>query len=284
VPAPPPADDVAGAVVWPTGTDVVDVSLRGRVAVITFNRPERRNAIHREMHAPITRALREFAGRDDVGVVVFTGAGSAFCAGGDVKGDPDAPVPRDPGEREAALLADAQVVREIWEHPKLTVAALNGAAVGAGLSIALACDLRIAAASARLVTGWARLAFSGDYGGAWFLTRLVGPSRALELLAGNAALDGDAALAHGLVNRVVPDAEFPAAWAAWAAELAAGSTTAQMGMKANVRDALNLPLGESLPLETHRMVESAGTVDHREAVRAMRERRPPRFPGADGDR
>jgi len=263
---------------WPTGTDVVTVDQRGRVAVVTFNRPERRNAIHREMHAPIERALEESAGRDDIGIVVFTGAGSAFCAGGDVKGDPDAPAPRDPHEREAALLADARVVERIWEHPKLTLAAVNGPAVGAGLSLALACDLRIAAASARLVTGWGRLAFSGDYGGAWFLTQLVGPSRALELLAGDGALDADAALALGLVNRVVPDEEFPGAWWAWAEQLAAGSTPAQVRMKANVRDALQLSLADALPSETRRMVESAATDDHREAVRALRERRPPRFP------
>ncbi len=270
--------DLEPAVDWPTETDVVTVTLHGRVAVITLDRPERRNALHREMHAPISRALDEFATRDDVGVVVLTGAGSAFCAGGDVKGDPDAPAPRDPAAREAALLADAQVVRHLWDHPKVTLAAVNGPAVGAGLSLALACDLRIAAASARLVTGWARLAFSGDYGGAWFLTRLVGPSRALELLAGDVSLDAPAALALGLVNRVVPDADFGDAWSAWAAELAAGSTAAQAGMKANVRDALLLPLGDALAIETRRMVESAATADHREAVRAMREHRPPRFP------
>jgi 2-(1,2-epoxy-1,2-dihydrophenyl)acetyl-CoA isomerase len=256
-------------------SDVVDIAVRERLGVITLDRPERRNALHRDMHGAITRALDDFAARDDVGVVVLTGAGSAFCAGGDLKGDPDAPTPRDPAAREAALLADARIVQHLWEHPKLTIAAINGPAVGAGLSLALACDLRIAAASARLVTGWARLAFSGDYGGAWFLTRLVGPSRALELLAGNVALGATDALALGLVNRVVADGEFPGAWAAWAGELASGPTAAISGMKANVRDALHLPLADALPIETRRMVESAGTAEHREALRA---RRAPGFP------
>ena len=140
---------------WPTGTDVVTIALHDRVAVITFNQPERRNAIHHEMHAPITRALEEFATRDDVGVIVLTGAGSAFCAGGDVKGDLVARSKLEPAERVEALLADAQVVRRLYEHPKLTIAAVNGPAVGAGMALALACDLRIAAASAILVTGWA---------------------------------------------------------------------------------------------------------------------------------
>ena len=253
---------------WPTGTDVVTIALHDRVAVITFNRPERRNAIHHEMHAPITRALEEFATRDDVGVVVLTGAGSAFCAGGDVKGDLVARSKLEPADRVAALLADAQVVRRVHEHPKLTIAAVNGPAVGAGMALALACDLRIAAASAILVTGWAGLAFSGDYGGAWFLTRLVGPSRALELMAGNASLDPDAARGLGLVNRVVPDGEFADTWMAWARDFASGPTGAISGMKANVHDALSLSLAEALPRETARMVASGRTSEHREALRA----------------
>jgi 2-(1,2-epoxy-1,2-dihydrophenyl)acetyl-CoA isomerase len=253
---------------WPTGTDVVTIALHDRVAVITFNRPERRNAIHHEMHAPITRALEEFATRDDVGVVVVTGAGSAFCAGGDVKGELSERSKLEPAEREAALLADAQIVRRLHEYPKLTIAAINGPAVGAGMSLALACDLRIAAASAVLVTGWARLGFSGDYGGAWFLTRLVGPSRALELLAGNASLDAASACDLGLVNRVVADEEFADGWMAWARDFASGPTGAITGMKANVHDAMGLSLADALPRETGRMVASGRTAEHREALRA----------------
>jgi len=264
---------------WPTGTDVVTIGLQGRVAVITLNRPDRRNALHHEMHGPITRALEEFGARDDVGVVALTGAGSAFCAGGDVKGDVERETV-EPDARAAVLLADAQVVRHLHEHPKLTIAAVNGPAVGAGMSLALACDLRIMAASARLVPGWGRLAFSGDYGGAWFLTRLVGPSRALELLATNASLDADEAHALGLVNRVAADDGFGEEWIAWARELAAGPTGAITGMKANVHDALQLSLADALPIETERMVASARTEEHREAVRAWRERRPPVYPPA----
>ncbi len=269
---------MTGPVAWPTGTDVVGIAVHERVAVITLQRPERRNAIHHEMHAPITQALDEFVTRDDVGVIVLTGAGSAFCAGGDVKGDLVERGRLEPDARVAALLADAQIAWRLHEHPKLTIAALNGPAVGAGMSLALACDLRIACASTRLVTGWARLGFSGDYGGAWFLTQLVGPSRALELLATNASLDAEDAHALGLVNRVVTDDEFAAAWFAWARELASGPTGAIAGMKANVHDALRMPLGDALAAETRRMVASAGTAEHREAVRAWRERRPPVFP------
>ena len=159
-------------------------------------------------------------------------------------------------------------MRRLHEHPKLTIAAVNGPAVGAGMSLALACDLRIAAASAVLVTGWARLGFSGDYGGAWFLTRLLGPSRAVELLAGNASLDAVAARDLGLVNRVVADAEFADAWMAWARDFASGPTGAISGMKANVQDTLALSLADALPRETGRMVVSGRSAEHREALRA----------------
>jgi len=264
---------------WPTGTDVVTVALHERVAVITFNRPERRNALHHEMYEPITRALAEFAERDDTGCIVLTGSGAAFCAGGDVSGEGARPGVdrRDADAHAANLLSDAQLARRLHEHPKLTVAALNGAAVGAGMSLALACDLRIAAASSTLIAGWARLGFSGDFGGAWFLTHLVGPARALELLVTNAPIVADEALALGLVNRVVPDADFADAWREWARELAAGPTGAIAGMKANVHDALRLTLADALPRETARMSASAATREHREARRAWVEKRPPDF-------
>jgi 2-(1,2-epoxy-1,2-dihydrophenyl)acetyl-CoA isomerase len=274
---------MAAAEQWATGTDVVRVEIASRVAVITLNRPERRNALHYEMFDAIPRALDEFAARDDVGCIVLTGAGSAFCAGGDVTGEGERPgFDRQNADAHVGkLLADAQLARLLHEHPKLTLAALNGAAVGAGMALALACDFRIAAQSARLIGGWAQLGFSGDFGGAWFLTQLVGPSRALELLVSGRPLSADAARDLGLVNRVVPDAEFADGWSAWAHELADGPTRAFTGMKANVHDALRLPLAEALPRETDRMSASARTSEHREARRARKEKRPPVFHPTD---
>ena len=142
------------------------------------------------------------------------------------------------------------------EHPKLTVAAVNGPAVGAGMALALACDFRIAAESARLVTGWARLAFWETSVARGSSPGCSGSRRALELLVSNAALDARDAHALGLVNRVVPDPGFADAWMAWAQELASGPTEAFTGMKANVHDALHLSLAEALPRETGRMVAS----------------------------
>jgi 2-(1,2-epoxy-1,2-dihydrophenyl)acetyl-CoA isomerase len=263
-----------------SGTSTVLFEVVDHVGVITLNRPERRNALHREMYAPIKAVLADFAVDDDVGCIVITGAGSGFCAGGDVRDgrrrDPDTPPPT-VGESAAALHADALVAQMLHEIPKLTLAAVNGAAVGAGLSIALACDLRIMSRSAIFVPGWSRLAFSGDFGGTWFLTRLLGPSRALEVLVTNETIAADSALACGLTNRVVDDERFSTAWQDWARQLAGGPKSAIAMMKANVRQALVEPLASALVSESERMARSSRTADHKEAVRAWLDKREPRF-------
>ena len=264
----------------PTATDTVRIEVVDRVGVLTFNRPERRNALHDEMYGAMIAAVESFAADPDVGCVVVTGEGSAFCAGGDVRDGsgrrPDGSRPT-PEERVANLTANGRLSVVLHEAPILTIAALNGAAVGAGLSIALACDFRIAASSAKVVGGWARLAFSGDLGGAWLLAQRVGPSRALELLVSNRTVDAAEALSLGLVDRVVDDADFPSAWRAWSAELASGPKAAIGCMKQNVGDAAHLPFADAIAAEAVRMVASAQTDDHREAVRAWVDKREPRF-------
>ncbi len=265
-----------------TGTDLLTAEVRCGVGVITLNRPDRRNALHADMYPAALGALDEFARADDVGCVVVTGAGTAFCAGGDVTGGArrgrDEPRPSDE-ERAAALTADAEFATRLIEHPKITLAAVNGPAVGAGLSLALACDIRIACSSARFQTGWVRLGFSGDFGGTWLLTRLVGPSRAIELLVGNAAVDMEQALGLGLVNRLESDDSFPAAWRHWSEELAAGPQPALASIKANVRDAMRLGFRDHLDLESARQVACSRTAEHREAVTAWMEGREPDFRG-----
>lgn len=257
-----------------TGTDTVLAEVVDGVGVITLNRPDRRNALHAEMYEAVPRLLERFAADDGIGAVLLTGSGNAFCAGGDVR-DGDSARNVATGDREArilsrsAILADnARMVTLLHEMPKITIAALPGAAVGAGMSIALGADLRIAARSARLIPGWSKLAFSGDFGGAWLLTHLVGPAKALELLITDEPIDAGTAERLGLFNRVVEDADLPVAALRWAAQIAAGPTYAFAGTKANVRDAGRLPLAEAIRAESERMVRSGATAEHRDAVKA----------------
>jgi 2-(1,2-epoxy-1,2-dihydrophenyl)acetyl-CoA isomerase len=172
-----------------------------------------------------------------------------------------------PQGRGDPLAHQARAVILLQESPKITMAALPGPAVGAGTSLALAADLRIAAESASLITGWARLAFSGDFGGTWLLTRMLGAPRALAALVDNATISSAEALALGLFNKVVPDEQLPAAAMAWARSIAAGPRTAFGFMKQNVRDAARLSLSEALPLESERQMLTRRTEDHREAVK-----------------
>jgi 2-(1,2-epoxy-1,2-dihydrophenyl)acetyl-CoA isomerase len=258
-----------------TGTDTVRAEIVDGVGVVTLNRPERRNALHPDMYKAVPVVLETFIGSDDVGAILLTAAGKAFCAGGDVRdgGGRKKPVEGEPVRRPsieestAGLVRQARMVELLHTSPKVTIAALPGAAIGAGLGIALSTDLRIAAASATLVPGWPQLGFSGDFGGPWFLTRLVGPSKALELFVDNTSLDAQAALALGLVNKVVPDEQLQHEALAWARRIAAGPRSAWTLFKDNVRQAQVLSLSEALPGESERMVRSGLTEDHRAAVK-----------------
>jgi 2-(1,2-epoxy-1,2-dihydrophenyl)acetyl-CoA isomerase len=252
--------------------------------VITLTRPDRRNALHDEMYAPMLDAIERFVDDADVGCIVVTGEGPAFCAGGDVREGsgrrPDgSPPERD--ERIANLVANSRVSVLLHEAPIITIAAVNGPAVGAGMAIALACDLRIAAESARFIGGWARLGFSGDFGGPWLLTQRVGPSRALDLLVSNVAVDAQRALEIGLVDRVASDLEFADAWMTWAVQFASGPQTAIRFIKHNIANASRMSLTEAISIEAEHQVDSALTDDHREAVQAWIEKRDPVFRRGD---
>ena len=239
------------------GTDTVRAEIVDGVGVIELNRPERRNALHAEMYDAIPRLIERYEADDGVGCMLLTGAGKAFCAGGDIQGGA--------GQGGRDLGVDARVIAMFQESPKLSIASLPGAAAGAGIGFALAPDFRIAAASARLVPAYAPLAFSGDFAVTWLLTRFLGASKALELLVDNVVIDAPTALELGLFNRVVPDDELRGAAMDWARTIAAGPQTAYRFMKDNVRDAQRLDLREFLPIEADRMTRSAQTDDHRKA-------------------
>ncbi len=256
-----------------TGTETIRASIREGVGTIVLNRPERRNALNSEMCDAVPTVLDRFENDDDVGCIVITGAGSAFCAGGDVRGDPPTRSEtrrdtRPPSIKIAAarLARDARMVLQLHESAKVTIASLPGAAVGAGLGIALSTDLRIAARAATLIPGWAQLGFSGDYGGSWLLTRLLGPSKAVELFVDNVTIGAGDALRMGLVNEVVADAELARHTFERARRIAAGPRSAWRLFKENVRAACEMDLASALPGESLRMVQSGRTADHRAAL------------------
>jgi 2-(1,2-epoxy-1,2-dihydrophenyl)acetyl-CoA isomerase len=251
------------------------------VAVLTLNRPDRLNALSTTMLEGLLEAVPRLADDPRVGVVVLTGAGRAFCAGGDVKAMAEG---REmPGEtleeRAQGLRRGMEVSRWLHDLPKPTIAMVRGPAAGAGLSLALACDLRVAGASARFATAFARVGYSGDFGGSWFLTRLVGTARARELYFTAEILDAAQAHGLGLVNRVVPDERLADETLELARRLARGPRIAYRYMKRNFNAAVTAPLSEVLDLEAWHHTRCGMTEDHREAARAFVEKREPVFHG-----
>jgi 2-(1,2-epoxy-1,2-dihydrophenyl)acetyl-CoA isomerase len=249
------------------------------IATLTFNRPERMNALSTPIMEGLLHGLPRLAGDPAVKVVILTGAGRAFCAGGDVKDMAQGGAQRSATEATARLRSRMEVSRILHELPKPTIAMINGPAAGAGLAFALACDLRIAGASARLVTAFVRVGFSGDFGGSYFLTRLVGTARARELYFTGRPVDADEALSLGLVNRVVADEELTTATTELARCLAQGPIVALSLMKRNMNCAENGSLAELLDMEAANQVQTGRTEDHREAAQAFVEKRPPVFTG-----
>ncbi|MGB3867767.1 MAG: enoyl-CoA hydratase-related protein, partial [Xanthobacteraceae bacterium] len=250
-----------------TGTAELLCEVRERVAVITLNRPEARNALSDRL-TPALRTMIRVCGEDSsVGALLVTGAGTAFCSGGDVKG-----MGANSNPAKAAMSLDERVA-DLQERQRLltgalvavrkpTIAALPGPAAGAGLAIAMACDIRIAAESAFLTTGYVRVALSGDYGIAWLLTRLVGTARARELMFTGEKVDARRAEAIGLVNRVAPDAALRQEAFALARSLAEGPAVALGYMKDNLDEALAPDFAAARDREAERLIRAAATDDH----------------------
>jgi enoyl-CoA hydratase/carnithine racemase len=267
-----------------TGTDELLCVVRDRVAIITLNRPEVRNALSDTL-TPALRSMIKSCGEDpNIHALLITGAGSAFCAGGNVKG---MGAHRD--QNKVAMSFDERVA-DLQERQRLltgalvsvrkpTIAALPGPAVGAGLAIAMACDIRIAAQSAFVATGYLRVGLSGVYGIAWLLTRLVGTARARELMFTAERVDAARAETIGLVNRVVPDDRLQDEAFALARSLAEGPTLALRYMKDNLDEALAFDFPTARDHEAERLVRLTMTSDHREAVQAFIDKRKPVFRG-----
>jgi enoyl-CoA hydratase/carnithine racemase len=267
-----------------TGTGELLCAIRDRVAVITLNRPEARNALSDHLTPALRSVIKSCGENPEVGALLITGAGTAFCAGGDVKGMG--------ARRDTKRLAMSyeEKVADLQERQRLltgalvsvrkpTIAALPGPAVGAGLAIAMACDIRIAAESAFISTGYLRVGLSGDYGIAWLLTRLVGTARARELMFTAEKVDAARCERIGLVNRVVPNARLQDEAFAMAKSMAEGPTIALRYMKDNLDEALAFDFATARDHEAERLVRTTMTEDHREAVQAFIEKRKAVFRG-----
>src|SRR5256714_6302630 len=267
-----------------TGTDELLCAIRDRVAIITLNRPQARNSLSDHLTPALRTMIRTCGENPDVGALLITGAGTAFCSGGDVKG---LGAQREKKKLEMAYdekVADLQERQRLLTGALISVrkppiAALPGPAVGAGLAIAMACDIRIAAESAFVSTGYLRVGLSGDYGIAWLLTRLVGTSRARELMFTADKVDAKRCEMIGLVNRVVPDAKLHQEAIALARAMAEGPTIALRYMKDNLDEALLFDFPTARDLEAERLIRTTMTADHREAVQAFIEKRKAVFKG-----
>ena len=250
------------------------------VATLTMNRPDSLNALSGEMMDALLEAIPRLARDASVGCIVVGGAGRAFSAGGDVKAMARNEEFAGTLEERAQSLRDRmEIARLLHESPKPTIAAVRGAAAGAGLSIALSCDLRLASASARFITAFARVGYSGDFGGSWFLTQLVGSAKARELYYLSDTVGADDALSLGIANRVFPDEEFDEEVQKTAERIAAGPSIALRYMKRNLNAAESRPLADCLDLEAWGHTRSGLTEDHKEAARAFVEKRTPVFKG-----
>jgi len=262
-----------------TGTPDLTATIDDGVAVLTMCRPQRRNALSLDMLTALGRALNEVDDDPAVRVVVLTGAGGAFCAGGDVKGFAER---ADDGPSFEERLRVQRVKHRtttlrLWELTKPTVAVLPGPAAGAGLSLALACDLRYAADTAVLTTAFAKVGLAGDFGGGWLMSRLVGTAVARELYYLSERLDAAEAHRLGLLNAVFPAADLEKRSMERVRRIADGPATAIRYMKENLNRAEEVGLADYLDLEAIHHQRTFDTTDHREAARAFVEKRAPRF-------
>lgn len=259
----------------------VDRAKLDGIATLTLRNEGRHNALAIDLFDDLDRELNELESTPEIRVVVITGHGSAFSVGADLAAPPGRRTLR--GDSPAADLTRLRRVGRIAERlhrlPQATVAAVNGACAGAGLSLALACDLRIATETAVFNTAFLRAGLSGDLGGIWFASRLLGQARARELFLLPGRLPAREAHAAGLVTRLSAEESFAADLATLTARLAASAPRALRAMKDNLHDADSMPLAEYLDVESERMVATFHTNDAREAARAFLERRDPVFTG-----
>jgi enoyl-CoA hydratase/carnithine racemase len=244
------------------------------VVTLTLNRPEKKNAMNAAMFNELLTVFREIDASTTDRVLVITGAGDAFCSGADL-GERGS----DPRHSLARLHWVADIALALHRIPKPIVAKVNGVAVGAGMNLALACDLIVASETARFSEIFARRGLSIDFGGSWLLPRLIGMHRAKELALLADIISAKEAAELGLVNRVLPQGQLDAFVTDWADRLAAGPPIALSLTKRLLTNSFSVTMDEALEAEGMAQSVNTGTEDTTEAIRAFLERREPRFKG-----
>ncbi|MBI3993376.1 MAG: enoyl-CoA hydratase/isomerase family protein [Candidatus Lambdaproteobacteria bacterium] len=262
--------------------DIVKIEIDAHVGMLTLNRPARLNALSDAMREGILSALQGFDADPEVRAVLVTGAGRAFCAGGDVKqmrerlDAPAGPLLDRPRRRIPANVHVIQLMRRMGVP---IIAAINGPAVAAGMNLALACDLRIASDQAIFGEAFVKRGAPPAWGGTYFLPRLVGPAKASELIFSGDVFDAAEALRLGIVNRVVPHERFWEEALGWARQLAAGPTMAIGLAKRNIYTNLDVGLAAALDNETYAIEAARHSEDNAEGIRSFVEKREPSFKG-----
>jgi 2-(1,2-epoxy-1,2-dihydrophenyl)acetyl-CoA isomerase len=257
--------------------DEIIVTVHDKVATLTLNRPDKLNALNRELLVDSIDILTKWSRDSEIGAVVLTGAGRAFCAGGDVS-----MMARD----ELTLEQDIDRLRQMQElswllynMPKVTIAAVNGFAMGAGLGISLSCDLRIASDQAKFGTAYAKVGFGGDFGTTWLLARYAGAPKAKEMFFLGETVDAHEAQRLGLINQVFPGEELQSQVQQIASRIAHGPLVSYRYMKANINASSSTDFRTMLDREAETHLRCGRTDDHKEGVRAFMEKRPPNFTG-----
>jgi len=257
---------------------VINSTVQDRVATLTFNRPDKLNALNAELLSGSIAALRSWSKDPNVGAIVVTGAGRAFCAGGDV-GAMAQPTEQSHEQNIDRLREMQELSWLLYNIPKVTIASVNGFAMGAGLGICLACDLRISSDQAKFGTAYSKVGFGGDFGTTWLLARYVGAPKAKELLFLAETIDATEAQRLGLVNRIVAYDQLETVTRSIASQIAHGPLTSYRYMKANVNLATHTDFRTLLDREAETHLRCGQTQDHKEGVRAFLEKRAAKFTG-----
>lgn len=253
------------------------LAIEGGIARVTLNRPDAANAIDVALARSLEEAVQRIATTDGVRAVVLAGAGDRFCGGGDIRSF--AATPDLPGMLEEVLTWLHPAVVGLAELDAPVVASVQGSAAGAGLALVAGADLVLAAYSTKFVMAYTGIGLVPDGGSTWYLPRIVGARRALELALTNWVLTADEAHAWGLVTRVVPDSELEEKTDAFVSQIAAGPTGAYAAAKRLIRSSATMSLENQLALEVSEMIIAGGTADGVEGVRAFVEKRQPQFRG-----